>query len=222
MHITVCIKQVPAISEIEINKETNNLVRVGAPSMINPADKNAVEEALTLKQAYGGTVTVITMGRMEATEILRDCISIGADKGYIINDDTIAGSDTLATGYVLAETIKKLGGADVVLCGKQAYDGYTGQVGPAIAERLGFVQLTNVQKLDLTDDIVTVERLNNSGLETIQAKLPVLCTVIENCNTPRNPTVKARMAAKKAEFEVLTTKNLGLDLARSARRNDNE
>ena len=214
MNIVVCVKQVPATADIEIDKQTNNLVRVGAPSIINPPDKHAVEEALKLKEVHGGSVTVLTMGQMAAEEVLRECIAIGADKGYIISDARIAGSDTLATGYVLAEAIKTIGGADVVLCGKQAYDGDTGQVGPAIAERLDFAQVTYVQKLDITEDIVTAERWNNDGIETIQTKLPVLCTITEKCNIPRSPSFKSKLAANKAVFEVLTAEKLGLDVNR--------
>ena len=135
MNIVVLVKQVPAVSEIEIAQD-NNLVRVGAPSMLNPVDKHAIEAAIAVKDAVGGTVTLITMGTAQAAEVMRDGIAVGADKGVLVSDERMAGSDTLATGLILAKAIEKIGDVDLVFTGKRSTDGDTGQIPPAVAQYL--------------------------------------------------------------------------------------
>ena len=120
MEIIVCIKQVPDTTEVKIDPETNTLIRSGVPSIVNPFDKNALEAAVQLKEQHGGTVTVVTMGPPQANDALRECLSIGADKAYLVSDRAFGGSDTLATSYTLAAGIKKIGNFDLIICGKQA------------------------------------------------------------------------------------------------------
>lgn len=196
MNIVVLVKQVPAISDIEIAKD-NNLVRVGAPSMLNPVDKHAIEAAVAVKDAIGGTVTILTMGNALAGEMMRDGIAIGADKGVLVSDERMAGSDTLATGLVLAKAIEKLGGADLVFTGKRSTDGDTGQIPPAIAQRLGMALISYANSVSVDGTTVTATRLNHDGIETVQAQLPAVVSVTEKSNTPRSPKIRGKMAAKK-------------------------
>ena len=157
MNIVVLVKQVPAISDIEIAKD-NNLVRVGAPSMLNPVDKHAIEAAVAVKEAVGGTVTLLTMGNALAGEMMRDGIAVGADKGVLVSDERMAGSDTLATGLVLAKAIEKLGGADLVFTGKRSTDGDTGQIPPAIAQRLGMALISYANSVSVEGTTITATK----------------------------------------------------------------
>ena len=147
MKIAVCIKQVPDTTDVRINPETNTLIREGVASITNPFDEYAVEEALLIKEKHGGEVHVISMGPPQAVEVLKNALALGADKVYLVSDKAFAGADTLATAYTLARTINAIGGADLVICGKQAIDGDTAQVGPGVATRLGIPQLTYVTKV---------------------------------------------------------------------------
>ncbi len=165
MNIVVLVKQVPAISDIEIAKD-NNLVRVGAPSMLNPVDKHAIEAAVAVKDAIGGTVTILTMGNALAGEMMRDGIAIGADKGVLVSDERMAGSDTLATGLVLAKAIEKLGGADLVFTGKRSTDGDTGQIPPAIAQRLGMALISYANSVSVDGTTVTATALKRYRLSS--------------------------------------------------------
>ena len=212
MNIVVLVKQVPAISDIEIAKD-NNLVRVGAPSMLNPVDKHAIEAAVAVKDAIGGTVTILTMGNALAGEMMRDGIAIGADKGVLVSDERMAGSDTLATGLVLAKAIEKLGGADLVFTGKRSTDGDTGQIPPAIAQRLGMALISYANSVSVEGTTITATRLNHDGIETVQAQVPAVVSVTEKSNTPRSPKIRGKMAAKKAVFDVWKVEDLGLDAA---------
>ena len=142
MDIVVCIKQVPDTTEVKIDPKTNTLVRQGVPSIVNPFDKNAIEAGLRLKEKYGGRVTVVSMGPPQANDALKECLAMGADDAVLVSDRAFGGADTLATSYTLAATIRALGHFDVILCGKQAIDGDTAQVGPEMAEHLGITQLT--------------------------------------------------------------------------------
>ena len=148
MNIAVLVKQVPAVSDIQLSGD-NNLVRVGAPSMLNPVDLHALEAALALKDQEGGTVTLLTMGTALASDILREGIALGADKGILLSDERMAGSDTLATGQILAAALAKLGPLDLVLAGKRSTDGDTGQIPPALAQRLGMTLLSYADELEV-------------------------------------------------------------------------
>jgi len=208
MDILVCVKQVPDTAEIKIDRETNRLIRDGVPSILNPFDANALEAAVQLKEANGGTVTVLTMGPEQAKSMLKECISLGADKAVLVSDRVFGGSDTLATSYILANAIKKLGKFDLILCGKQAIDGDTGQVGPEIAEHLGVAQLTFVAKIDIKGDTITVNRELDEGYEVVEAKFPAVVTVVKSINTPRYPSIKSKMAANRAKIDVITAADL--------------
>ena len=163
MKIVVCIKQVPDTTDVKINPETNTLIREGVQSITNPFDEFAVEEALLTKEKYGGEVHVITMGPPQAVEVLKNALAVSADKAHLVSDRAFAGADTLATAYTVAKTIETIGGADLVICGKQAIDGDTAQVGPGIATRLGIPQLTYVSKvreIDVDKKRIVVELWN--------------------------------------------------------------
>ena len=152
MHAIVCIKQVPDTSEVKIDPERGTLIREGVPSIINPFDTYAIEEAVRLKERLGGKVTVISMGPPQAKEALKEALAMGCDEAILLSDRAFAGSDTWATAYTLSQAIRRLGAFDLILCGKQAIDGDTGQVGPGIARQLSINQLTyvfKIQELDL-------------------------------------------------------------------------
>jgi len=211
MNIIVCIKQVPDTTQVRIDPATNTLIREGVQSIINPFDMYAIEEGVRLKEKFNGKVTVITMGPPQADAALREAISMGCDEGVLVSDRAFAGSDTLATGYTLAMAIRKTKDFDIILCGKQASDGDTAQVGPGIATQLDIPQVTYVKKIeDIKDNHATVERMTEEGFEIIKASLPCLLTVVKEINEPRIPSLKGRMKAKKAE--ILSWKAIDLDL----------
>lgn len=211
MNIVVCIKQVPDTTQVRIDPATNTLIREGVQSIINPFDMYAIEEGVRLKEKFNGKVTVITMGPPQADAALREAISMGCDEGVLVSDRAFAGSDTLATGYTLAMAIKKVGAVDIILCGKQASDGDTAQVGPGIATQLDIPQVTYVKKIeDVKDNHATVERMTEEGFEIVKTSLPCLLTVVKEINEPRIPSLKGRMKAKKAE--IISWKAVDLDL----------
>jgi electron transfer flavoprotein beta subunit len=218
MDIIVCIKQVPDTTEVKINPETNTLIREGVPSIINPFDENAIEAGLRLKEANGGRVIVITMGPPQAESALRQALAMGADEVFLITDRAFAGSDTLATSYALASAIKKINpqGNYLIICGKQAIDGDTAQVGPGIAEWLNLPQVTFAVKVETADEGKTlkVERLLEEVNEVVTCPLPALITVVKQINDPRPPSLKGMMRAKKAEIPKITAADMGADPAR--------
>lgn len=183
MNILVCVKQVPDTTEIKIDPKTNTLDRSSAPTIINPYDAHAVEEAVRIKNKFGGKVSIISMGPPQAQEVIKKCIEMGADEGYLLSDGSFAGSDTLSTSYILAMGIKRIMDVekiDVVFCGKQAIDGDTAQVGPGIASRLGIPQLTYVEKiesLDVNKNNVVIYRKIDNGYEVVQSEMPCLITI---------------------------------------------
>ncbi|MBP2639745.1 MAG: carD 8 [Firmicutes bacterium] len=211
MEIVVCVKQVPDTTEVKIDPVTNTLVRQGVPSIVNPFDVNAVEEAIRLKEKHGGKVTVISMGPPQAKDALKECLAMGADAAILISDRAFGGSDTLATSYTLASAIRKLGKVDMVFFGKQAIDGDTAQVGPETAEHLGIAQVTYVAKIDVEGDVVRAQREHDDGYEIIEVKLPIAVSVVKSINEPRFPTVKGLMKANRAEIPVWTANDLVVD-----------
>ncbi len=212
MNIVVCIKQVPETTEVRINPETNTLMREGVKAIINPFDMYAIEEALRLKERFGGKIMIITMGPPQADQALREAISMGADEGYLVCDRAFAGSDTWATSYTLAGAIRKLGQFDLIICGKQASDGDTAQVGPGISTHLNIPQVTYVKKIEeATDKLMRVERMLEEGFEIIETPLPALLTVVKEINEPRIPSLKGLMRAKSAKITMFTQKELDLD-----------
>jgi len=212
MNIIVCIKQVPETTEVRINPETNTLIREGVKAIINPFDMYAIEEGIRLKERFSGKLTIITMGPPQAEAALREAISLGADEGILVCDRAFAGSDTWATSYTLAGAIKKLGEFDLILCGKQASDGDTAQVGPGISTHLNIPQVTYVKKIEeVKDKIMRVERMMEEGFEIIETPLPALLTVVKEINEPRLPSLKGLMRAKSAKITLWTQKDLDLD-----------
>ena len=212
MNIIVCVKQVPETTEVRINPETNTLMREGVKSIINPFDMYAIEEAVRLKERFGGKITILTMGPPQADAVLREAISMGADEGFLVCDRAFAGSDTWATSYTLAGAIKKIGAFDLIICGKQASDGDTAQVGPGISTHLNIPQVTYVKKVEeATDKMMRLERMLEEGYEIIETPLPALITVVKEINEPRIPSLKGLMRAKSAKITILTQKELDLD-----------
>jgi len=209
MEIVVCIKQVPDTTEVKIDPVTNTLIRQGVPSIVNPFDKNALEAALQLKAQYGATVTVLSMGPPQAKEALKECLAMGADNAILMSDRAFGGSDTLATSNTLAAGIKKIGNVDIIICGKQAIDGDTAQVGPEMAEHLDLTQVTYVAKIESIDgNIIRVQREHEEGYEVIDAQMPVLLTVVKSINEPRTPTVKGVMKANRKEITTWTVDDI--------------
>lgn len=190
MNIIVCVKQVPDTNEVRINQETGTLIRDGVPSIINPDDKNALEAALALKDAHGGHVTVLSMGPPQAKSALKEALAMGADEAILISDRAFGGSDTWATATILAGAIKKIGTYDVIICGRQAIDGDTAQVGPEIAEFLGIPQVTYVKSVALKGDALEVTRYTETVDYVIQVSMPVVLTAIKEWNVPRYPKVR--------------------------------
>jgi electron transfer flavoprotein beta subunit len=212
MNIIVCIKQVPETTEVRINPETNTLIREGVKSVINPFDMYAIEEGVRLKERFGGKITILTMGPPQADSALREAISMGADEGVLVCDRAFAGSDTWATSYTLAGAIKKIGAFDLIICGKQASDGDTAQVGPGISTHLNIPQVTYVKKVEeATDKLMRVERMLEEGFEIIETPLPALLTVVKEINEPRIPSLKGMMRAKAAKITMWGQKDLNLD-----------
>ncbi|MGA2518715.1 MAG: electron transfer flavoprotein subunit beta/FixA family protein [Thermodesulfobacteriota bacterium] len=215
MKIAVCIKQVPDTTELKIDPKTNSMIREGVASITNPFDEYAVEEALLLKEKHGGEVHVISMGPPQAVEVLKNALAVGADKVYLVSDKAFAGADTLATAYTLSKTIKTVvGDFDLVICGKQAIDGDTAQVGPGVATRLRIPQLTYVSKvreIDPEKKRIVVERLLENGREVVEASLPALLTVVKDINEPRLPSLLGIKKAAKAQIPTLTAKDIGAE-----------
>ncbi len=215
MNIIVCIKQVPETTEVRINPETNTLIREGVKSIINPFDMYAIEEAILLKERFGGKVTVITMGPPQAESALREAVSMGCDEAILISDRAFAGSDTLATSYTLATAIKKISDFGLIICGKQASDGDTAQVGPGISVHLNIPQVTYVKKIeDISEDKAKVERMTEEGYEVIEVPLPALFTVVKEINEPRIPSLRGMMKAKKAEVICWSAADINADIKR--------
>lgn len=210
----VLVKQVPDTANIsgQVMKPDGTVNRAKLPAIFNPEDLTALEMALQVKDRFGGTVTAITMGPPKASELLRECLYMGADKVYLISDRKFAGADTLATSYVLAEALKMIGNYDFIFAGRQAIDGDTAQVGPQTAEKLGVPQITYAQEiLDIKKGKVTIQRKIDGGHEILQSSLPVLITVIKDAAIPRPFKAKRVMAYKNAkslvELEKMTEGN---------------
>lgn len=214
MHIVVCIKQVPDTNDVRIDPKTNTLIREGVASIINPFDMYAIEEALRIRERTGGKVTILSMGPPQAEAAIREAISMGADDGILLSDRAFAGSDTWATSYTLSMALRKIGDYSLVLCGKQASDGDTAQVGPGIATHLNLPQMTYIRKIEAIDaQHIQAERLMENGYEVIRAPLPCVITVVKEINEPRLPSLRGKMAAKKAQIPVWSAAAIGADPA---------
>jgi electron transfer flavoprotein beta subunit len=217
MLIVTCVKQVPDTTQVKTDPKTGTLIREGVPNIMNPFDTNALEESLQLKDRYGFHVAVISMGPPNASITLRKALALGADTAVLLSDRAFGGADTLATSIVLAEAVKKLADKEevgIVMCGRQTIDGDTAQVGPGIATRLGYTQLTlvdQVQNIDLKTKILRVRRKLEGRHEIVEAPLPVLITVVREINRPRYPTVPMRLSSETAEVLTWDNKTMKLD-----------
>jgi electron transfer flavoprotein beta subunit len=213
MRIICCVKQVPDTTEAKIDPETNTLIREGIPSIVNPFDLHAVEEALKIKeQRGGGEVLAISMGPPQAAEALKEVIAMGTDRAFLLSAKEFAGADTLATSYTLSRGIRKLGHFDLIICGKQAIDGDTAQVGPGLAGQLDIPQIAYVRKIEhIDEERIRVQKITEEGHEIIEAPLPALITVVKDINIPRLPTLKGKLIAKKTEIPILTPKDVDAD-----------
>lgn len=210
MKIVVCVKQVPDTNEVRIDPATGTLVRDGVPSIINPDDKNALEEALRLKDEHGAHVTVITMGPPQAEKALREALSMGADEAILLTDRAFAGADTWATSLVLARALEMVG-YDFVFAGRQAIDGDTAQVGPEIAEHLELPQVTYVEEVKVNGRELQVKRALEDGYEVIKIQMPCLLTAIKELNQPRYMNMGMIFDCYNKDIKVMTAADLGLD-----------
>lgn len=212
MNIIVLVKQVPDTSEVKINRETNTLIRDGVPSIINPYDRYAIEEALRLREKHGGKVTAVTMGPPQAAEALKEAVSLGVDDVVLLSDRAFAGADTWATSYALSQGIRKIGDFDLVIAGKQAIDGDTAQVGPETADMLGIPFVAYIRKIEQVEGKKMVaERLMDEGYDVVETSLPALITVVKEINEPRVPSLKGKMKAKSLKVTAWSAVDIGAD-----------
>ncbi|CCJ08122.1 electron transfer flavoprotein subunit beta/FixA family protein [Methylocystis sp. SC2] len=218
MHIVVCMKQVPDSAQIRVHPVTNTIMRQGVPTIINPYDLFAIEEALRLRQKFGGAVTILTMGPPSAEDSLRKALTFGADRAVLLTDRFFAGADTLATTYALATAIRKIGvefgPPNIVFTGKQTIDGDTAQVGPGVAKRLGLMQLTYVSHIDSVDleaGTIDVERRSEGGVQKLRSKMPCLISILEGVNEMRIGSLSDALAAARATIIRWSAQDAGVE-----------
>ena len=221
MNILVCVKQVPDTTEIKIDPVKNTLIRDGVPSILNPFDGYALEAAARIRDKHPGTrIVAVSMGPEQAKQVLRECLAVAADQAYLVSDRAFGGSDTLATSYILSNAVRRIeeleGTFDAVFCGKQAIDGDTAQVGPEIAEHLGYPQVTYGLEAEAAGNMLKIKREVENGAEIIGVRTPCVVTFTKPRWDPRYPTIKRKLAANKAVIPTLSAAELtGLDLARA-------
>ncbi|WP_219470316.1 electron transfer flavoprotein subunit beta/FixA family protein [Nonomuraea rhizosphaerae] len=203
MNIVVCVKQVPdTATERKLRSDDKTLDRDAVDGVVNELDEYAVEEALKLKEAHGGEVTVLTMGPGKATETIRKALAMGADKAVHLTDDALHGSDALSTSYALSQALKRIG-FDLVVLGSESTDARTGMLPAMLAERLDVPQLTLANKVEIEGGEVVIQRITDYGYDKVAAELPAVLSVVEKINEPRYPSFKGIMAAKKKPVETL-------------------
>ncbi|KDR95724.1 electron transfer flavoprotein beta subunit [Peptoclostridium litorale DSM 5388] len=213
MNIIVCVKQVPATNEVRMNEKTNTIIREGVESIINPYDMYALEEGIRIREKAGeGRVTALSMGIPSVTEMLREAMAIGADDAALLSDRKFAGADSLATAYTLSLGVRRIGDFDLIICGKQATDGDTAQVGPSLAEKLGIPHITYVDEvIDISEGVMRVKRATDEGHEVIDITLPAVMTVEKGINIPRLPSVYGLREALKREIPIWTHDDVNAD-----------
>jgi electron transfer flavoprotein beta subunit len=219
MHVVVCVKQTPD-SAAKVSVENGQVTWGDAGLVVNPWDEYAIEEAIRLKEKYGGKASALSMGPETAKEALKTCLAMGCDEAILISDPAMKGSDALATSYVLAKAIEKMGDVDVVLFGKQAIDGDTGLVPMGVARRLGWSPLTytiKIAELDPAAKTIRVERLLEEGKQVVTSRLPAVIGTVKDINEPRYPSFMGIRKAAKAAIPLWTAADLGCDLARIGR-----
>jgi electron transfer flavoprotein beta subunit len=213
MHITVLMKQVPDTTEIKIDPKSGTLIRDGVESIINPDDRHAIELALTLMKEHGASTTVVSMGPPQAIDALTEALGMGIEEGILLTDRNFAGADTWATAFTLGKAIKKLGSYDLIICGRQAIDGDTAQIGPQVAEFLGLPQLTYVRSIEEIDESrIVVKRTLENAYERVESSLPALITVLGEINVPRYPRYDLLLNAceQKANIKIWNAADLGV------------
>jgi len=211
MNIVVCVKQVPGTNEVKMNKD-NTIIREGVEAIINPFDTYAIEEGVRLKDQLGGKVTAISMGIPKVADLLKETIALGVDDAVLLSDRAFAGADTLATAYALSMAIKKMESVDLIICGKQAIDGDTAQVGPSLAAKLDIPHTTYVRKIEeIREGYIRCQRLTEDGYEVIEMPLPAVIPVVKEINDPRLPSFKGMVRAKKYEVPVWTADEIAAD-----------
>jgi electron transfer flavoprotein beta subunit len=212
MNIVVCLKQVPGTTEVKIDPRTNTLMRQGIKNIVNPFDTYALEEGIQIRERCGGRVIAISMGPVQAEEVLREAIATGADDAILLSDSAFAGADTLATAYTLARAIDKLGQYELIICGRQTIDGDTGQVGPELAEMLRLPFVAYVSKIEeINNGYMRVKRMVEDGYEVMETSLPAVLTVVKEINVPRLPSLRGLAKAKSTMIPVWTVRELGVD-----------
>ncbi len=212
MNIVVCLKQVPGTTKVQIDPQTNTLIRQGIKNIINPFDTYALEEGVRIKERHGGKITVISMGPPQAEDMLREAISLGADEAILLSDGAFAGADTWATAYTLAQAVDKLGQYDLAICGRQTIDGDTGQVGPELAEMLGIPFVAYVSQIEeINNKCMRVKRMVEDGHEVIETPLPAVISVVKGINIPRLPSLRGLTKARSAVIPAWTARELGVD-----------
>jgi electron transfer flavoprotein beta subunit len=213
MNIVVCVKQVPDTETTRtLKSDDKTLDRAAADGVLNELDEYAVEEALRIKEAHGGEVTVLTMGPDKATDTIRKALSMGADKAVHLTDEALAGSDALQTSYAIQQVLGRTG-FDLVVLGSESTDARTGVLAAMLAERLGVPQLSLANKVEIDGSSIKVQRQTDYGYDKVEAELPAVVSVVEKINEPRYPSFKGIMAAKKKPFETLGIADAGIDAA---------
>ena len=214
LNILVCLKQVPDTTEVKLSASLT-LQRDFVAQVMNPADESALELGLKLRDQHGGKVTVITMGPARTETMLREAISRGADEAVQLTDSAFAGADTLATSYALSLGVKKLGGADLIVCGKMAVDGDTAQIGPELAQHLSIPHVSDVcEILEAADDHLIVRRVWDDAEQEVYLPLPALITVVKGQNLPKLPTIGGMLRGRTADISLFTAQSLNADVTR--------
>lgn len=215
LKILCCVKQVPDVDQMRMDPETGNLIRAGVPAILNPQDANALSAAMSVKETYGGEVTLITMGPPNAEAALRECLAVGADKAVLVTDRAFGNADTLATSYSILSAASTQDKYDMIFCGKESLDGATGQMGSQLAERFGASQISSTAKIlnvDTDARTITAERDLERGVEVLKAQYPCLLTVEKANFRARIPNLKSWKASRTAEIEVYDSHTIpGLD-----------
>lgn len=218
LKILVCVKQAPDVEQLKMDPATGTLIRAGVPTILNPLDANALSAAISVKEAYGGEITLITMGPPMAEEVLRECIAVGADKAILVTDRAFGNADTLATSYSIVSAANCVDKYDLIFCGKETVDGATGQMGSQLAERFDAAQITSaslIKSVDEENKTLVVERELETGIETLEVTMPCLFTMEKTHYPARIPNLKGKMRAKKAEIMTFTANDIpGLDRGR--------
>jgi electron transfer flavoprotein beta subunit len=209
--IIVCLKQAVDVSQLKVDPATRQLITAGAPRKISDFDKNALEEAIKIKEKLSGIeILTLTVSSEDAKAVLREALAMGADKAYLVNDPTVQGVDTSGTAYILAQAVKKIGGFDLILCGEASLDSFSGLVGSRLSELLHLPQITSVRKLSVEGEAVIAERALEDASETVKAKMPALVTVTREMNQPRIPSLMMIMKASKKEIVTWTLADLNV------------